>query len=59
MAVDGDVVQATLLVVGFVVTLPLLIFALVRLEDSIDDPPAHLGRRLMTFVTRGGRHDAE
>jgi hypothetical protein len=53
IAVDGEVVQSTLLVVGFVVTLPLLIFALVRLEDSIGNPPAHLGRRLMTLVTRG------
>ena len=46
----NDVDQVTALAVGFVVTLPLLIFTMVRLEDTIADPPMHRGHRILTFV---------
>lgn len=46
----NDVDQVTALTVSFVVTLPLLIYTMVRLEDTIAEPPMHLGRRILTFV---------
>jgi hypothetical protein len=46
----NDADQVTALAVGFMVTLPLLLFAVVRLEDTIADPPMRLRRRLLAFV---------
>ncbi len=46
----NDVDQVTALAVGFMVTLPLLLFAMVRLEDTIADPPTRLRQRFLAFV---------
>lgn len=50
-----DVDQVTALAVGFMVMLPLLLFALVRLEDTIADPPSHLGQRILALVVQLAR----